>query len=353
MRVLHLASFNRWTGATAPALAEAEALQEAGVEALFGFVGNHKLEERLRDTAFAHPIIEQSQNPASMFRSMQAITRFAQERGVEILHAHLTYDHVLATMVAQRLGLRVVRTFHSRRTLRRDPFTRSLMRRTHGVAVVNDTFLQRVESDNAVFTPPPVNQRIFRPDGPNARQTLGLAADHPVVGLIGKVSPHRGFEDAFETFALVRQSMPRARMVVVGHGPHRDSLEALARKLSIAGQTIWVGYHEEDLPEYFRVMNTMMFTRTGSDEGHRAVIEALACGVPVGCFPLPGVSTLLGKLSSRLLAREEKPEALAPVIVGQLQRPIEAPECVAATELNSYANTAQRLIDLYRRLPSG
>src|SRR5687767_5482950 len=99
MRVLHLASFNRWTGATAPALAETEALQEAGIEAMFGFVGNHKLEERLRDTPFAHPMIEKSQNPASMFRSMQAITRFAQERGVEILHAHLTYDHVLAAMV--------------------------------------------------------------------------------------------------------------------------------------------------------------------------------------------------------------------------------------------------------------
>src|SRR5687768_5636769 len=128
-------------------------------------------------------MIEKSQNPASMFRSMQAITRFAQLRGVEILHAHLTYDHVLAAMVAQRLGIRLVRTFHSRRTLRRDPFTRSLMRRTQGVAVVNETFLQRVECERAVFTPPPVNHRTFRPDGPDARPALGLATDDPVVGV--------------------------------------------------------------------------------------------------------------------------------------------------------------------------
>jgi len=41
VKILHLASANRWTGAAAPAFAEVEALRAAGVEAHYGYVGGY------------------------------------------------------------------------------------------------------------------------------------------------------------------------------------------------------------------------------------------------------------------------------------------------------------------------
>src|SRR5687768_17580558 len=138
MRVLHLAAGNRWTGAAAPAFAEVEALREAGVDAHYAYVGGYKLEAKIGHHDFAHPLIEKAQNPMSFVRSLNAIDGAIRRHGFDILHAHLTYDHWLARMVARDHPVRIARTFHARRVLRTDPFTRALFARTERFFVIND-----------------------------------------------------------------------------------------------------------------------------------------------------------------------------------------------------------------------
>jgi hypothetical protein len=52
---------------------------------------------------------------------------------------------------------------------------------------------------------------------------------------------------------------------------------------------IWAGYHEDDLAEHYRASDLLLFTARGSDEGHRAVLEAMACGIPVATYPIEGI----------------------------------------------------------------
>ena len=82
-------------------------------------------------------------------------------------------------------------------------------------------------------------------------------------------------------------------MMIIGHGEHRPVLEALARELGIDADVIWAGYHEDDLAEHYRASDLLLFTARGSDEGHRAVLEAMACGVPVATYPIEGVDALV------------------------------------------------------------
>src|SRR5437762_3719174 len=112
MKVLHLVAGNRWTGAAAPAFAEVEALREAGVDAHYAFVGGYKLEEKMRGVDFAHPIIEKAQNPAAALRTLRALQSLGN---FDVVHAHLTYDHLLAAMLARRTRARLARTYHSER----------------------------------------------------------------------------------------------------------------------------------------------------------------------------------------------------------------------------------------------
>lgn len=352
MKVLHIVSSDRWTGASAPALAEVEALREQGVDASYAYVGGYTLEERLRTQSFARPLILRSQDPVSFFRSLAALSELVESEKFDLVHAHLTYDHLLAVRLRSRFpSIAVVRTFHAERTLRRDPFTAYLLAATRGVAVMNETFSRHrvLTSREPVFTPPPVDARLFRPDGPDARKKLGLSASAKVPGVIGKVAPRRGFEEAFQTFARIRKDLPDAKFVVIGRGPHRSTLEGLSRHLGIEDALIWAGYHEEDLPEYFRALDVLLFTRTGSDEGHRAVSEALACGVAVASYPIPGVSVLLGDLSSRLIASESRPQALSEVALRVMKSKPSTDDCVKPSRLNSLAAAAGRLIALYQR----
>ena len=341
MKVLHLAAGNRWTGAAAPAFAEVEALRAAGVEAHYAYVGGYKLEQKIGTLDFAHAIIEKAQNPVSFARTVRAIRRLVAERGIDVVHAHLTYDHLLASVT----GARMARTLHSRRVLRRDPFSRALLARTKHVFVINDAF--RDVLPNATFTPPPVDHRQFHPNGPNVRTHYELGAHEKLVAVIGKLSQGRGFEEALRTYAALRPLVPEVRMMIIGHGEHRPALETLARDLGVASSVIWAGYHEDDLAEHYRASDLLLFTARGSDEGHRAILEAMACGVPPAVFPLEGVDALLGDRS--LVAAASDPSALAATAAALLRR--DAGALRAAVERRShefgYARAAQRLMAVY------
>src|SRR5688572_11899437 len=125
LKILHLASGNRWTGAAAPAFAEVEALRAAGVDAHYVFVGGYKLQEKIGHHDFVHPLIEKNQNPLSFGRSVGAISRLVTRHGFDFIHAHLTYDHWLARFAVRSDGPAIARTFHAGRVIRRDAFTRS------------------------------------------------------------------------------------------------------------------------------------------------------------------------------------------------------------------------------------
>src|SRR5437660_6237583 len=143
MKILHLAAGNRWTGAAAPAFAEAAALREAGVDAHYAYVGGYKLEQKLARVDFAHPAIAKAQNPVAFVRTAAGLEHLIDHHGFDVVHAHLTYDHVLARFIAGREKVRVVRTFHSRRVIRGDVFTRGLIERTDALCVINDALPRR------------------------------------------------------------------------------------------------------------------------------------------------------------------------------------------------------------------
>jgi glycosyltransferase involved in cell wall biosynthesis len=350
MKILHLAAGNRWTGAAAPAFAEVEALRSAGVDAHFAYVGGYKLEAKLAHHPFAHPIIAKAQNPVSFFRSVNAIRKLASDLEIDFLHAHLTWDHFLARIAARGSKVEVARTFHSRRTLRADAFTSWLVRGTRSLFAVNETFLDSpIFRGRGVFTPPPLDTRLFHSSGANVRSRYTIETGAKLIAVIGKLSAGRGFEDALRTFALVHEVNPAAKMMIIGHGEHRPVLEALAAELGIDANVIWAGYHEDDLPEHYRAADALLFTAAGSDEGHRAVLEALGCGVPVAAYPIPGISALLGPLALQWIAAEPNPAALASVVVKALARPAERlrPAALAQSEQFGFGRAAIRLMDGY------
>jgi glycosyltransferase involved in cell wall biosynthesis len=96
----------------------------------------------------------------------------------------------------------------------------------------------------------------------------------------------------------------------------------------------------------------MLFTARGSDEGHRAIVEAMACGTPVAAYPIYGVREVLGPLARRLLAPEEDTASLAGVCARFFAggSRVSREEAVAATAPSRYGATAARLQEFYERL---
>jgi len=352
MKVLHLASGNRWTGAAAPAFAEVEALRAAGVDAHYAYVGGYKLQAKIGHHDFAHALIAKAQNPFAFMRSLRAIEYLFDHHRFDVVHAHLTYDHWLARFVVRGTRTRVARTFHSQRVLRDDPLTRSLVRKSDALFVVNDTFAGAplLRGREAIFTPPPLDQRQFDPDGADMRATYGIADDCRVIAAIGKLSKDRGFEAVLESFAAVRRAIANVRLMIIGHGEHRPALEQYAATLGVSDDLIWAGYHEEDLAEHYRTADVLLFTARGSDEGHRAVLEAMSCATIPAVYPIAGLRALLGDLAGDCMADGASPEQLADVVVRILtmadHEPLSRRVQERSDEFN-YDRAAERLITAY------
>ena len=352
MRILHLAAGNRWTGAAAPAFAEAAALREAGVDAHYAYVGGYKLEQKLARVDFAHAAIAKAQNPVAFVRTAGGIENLIDHHGFDVVHAHLTYDHVLARFIAGREKVRVVRTFHSRRVIRGDVFTRGLIRGTDALCVINDALAEApaIRGRFVLYTPPPLDTRQFTPEGQDLRAAYHVEEDALLLVAIGKLDPARGFEDVLRTFALVRRAIANARLMIVGHGPHRPALEALSRSLDV--EPIWAGYHEDDLADHYRAADVLLFTARGSDEGHRAVIETMGCGVVPATYRIDGMPAILGELGTSSLAASPTPEALAERVIEIAQGDLAASRraAFARSAEFSYSRAAERLMKLYESL---
>ena len=346
-----MAAGNRWTGAAAVAFAEVAALREAGLDAHYAYVGGYKLHQKIGRLGFTHAIIARAQNPFSFVRSAVAIERLIDHHRFDVVHSHLTYDHWLARFAMRGLHARLARTFHSRRVIRSDPFTKNLLARTDLVCVINDALRDAaiIRDRLPLFTPPPVDRLQFHPEGSDVRAKFEISADTLLIAAIGKISRARGFELALQTFAAIRKRMSNARLMIIGHGPHRRALESIARELDLTAQVIWAGYHEDDLADHYRAADFLLFTAKGSDEGHRAVIEAMACGTVPITSPLAGMDVLLGDLP--LMAGGEDAEALATLLISRIDALDDLRQRVAdrANEFN-YARAAARLTAAYSRI---
>ncbi|HXI11372.1 MAG TPA: glycosyltransferase family 4 protein [Thermoanaerobaculia bacterium] len=303
---------------------------------------------------FVHPVLERRQHPGSFLQSVRSVRKLIEEEAIEIAHSHLTHDHWLLRFLFKQ-NIVVVRSFHSKRALRSDPITRHLIRKTDGICVVNRSFIDHplIKDRPVTITPPPLDTRQFFPAGANARSLHSIPDRTPLVGMIGKVSPGRGFEEGIKTFAVIAARLPLARMLVIGRGPHRPFLEGLIRSLDLEQKVTWAGYHEDDLAEHYRAIDVMLFTAPGSDQGHRALLESLGCGTPMVSYPIDGVEDILGDLSGQLRSSEDSPESLADLAVSILERRDDEAirnACVERASHFSYPVSARRLIALYEGL---
>jgi glycosyltransferase involved in cell wall biosynthesis len=229
--------------------------------------------------------------------------------------------------------------------LRSDPMTKALIARSAAIFVTNSTFVDRplLRERHPIFTPPPVDHRQFTLEGADVRETYGIDRGVPLFVAIGKVSRHRGFEEVLQTFVDIRRELPNARLMLIGHGEHRPALEALAQELGV--EPLWAGYHEDDLAEHYRAADVLLFTARGSDEGHRAILEAMACGTPAATFPIDGVDALVERES---IAATADAEALARVAIAQLGA--DRQRVARQSQRFGYTPAAERLLAVYERI---
>ncbi len=129
--------------------------------------------------------------------------------------------------------------------------------------------------DRLSIWPGGVDTSLFRP-----RERDGLDLPRPIALYMGRVAPEKNIE------AFLSLDLPGSK-VVIGGGP---SLDALKEKYP---SVHFLGYrHGEELACHLAAADVFVFPSLTDTLG-LVILEAMACGVPVAAFPVPGPKDLI------------------------------------------------------------
>lgn len=141
----------------------------------------------------------------------------------------------------------------------------------------------------------------------------------PVLLGAGRLMIEKGFDTLIRAFARVCSSVD-CRLLIVGEGPDRRALEALAAELGLGGKVSMPGFTNNP---YQYMARAAVFVLSSTREGSpNALVEALACGTPLVSTDCPNgpQEVLEGGLHGRLVPVGDV-DAVAAAIVETLREP--------------------------------
>ncbi len=156
-----------------------------------------------------------------------------------------------------------------------------------------------------------VDVKKFRPASSReaAKATLELPSGAFVVGTVGSLREVKNHILLIRAFARHVKIDPSSFLLVVGDGPMRSTLESQARSLGIYEQVRFAG-HRSAVWKYVQAMD--VFVQPSSKEGSpTALLEAMACGVPVVAARSSGCVELHDKTGLPLLVECDDEHELA------------------------------------------
>lgn len=232
-------------------------------------------------------------------RNPQPYRKLLSGRRPALIHAHFGVDGVYALPLAKSLGIPLITTFHgfdatlSTRSLLTSGspalinyalFRRSLARQGRLFLCVSEFIRNKIKSLG--FPEDRAQLHYIGIDVSSMSLRDALEERHIIVH-VARLVEKKGTRYLLEAFAKCLQRHPEFRLVIIGDGPLRAKLEALARELSLGEKVRFEGAlaHAEVLAWIRKACALVLpsvYAATGDAEGLGMVLlEAAAQGVPL------------------------------------------------------------------------
>lgn len=191
------------------------------------------------------------------------------------------------------------------------------------------------------------------------RAGLRLPVGAPVVGMVAHLIPWKRHDAFIAAAALIRESLPDARFVIVGrdlfgeHALWSSELERLAAAAGLSESLRWV--RDCDAPEdVLPAFDLLLHPAQGEPFG-RVVCEAMAAGVPVLAAESGGPARIIKNGVSGILVRDGDHWAMAEAAVALLRDPAAAARLAAGgkkrvAEKFSSERVCDQLAAVYKNL---
>ena len=150
---------------------------------------------------------------------------------------------------------------------------------------------------------------FLKADGKSLRAEKGWQNETVLIS-VGRLAPEKNWDTLLRAFASLHADYPELRLVLIGDGPARQSLESLASELGVKDQVTFTGAVPfEEIPRYLKAADLFAFASVTETQG-LVTIEAMAAGLPVAAVDGPGTRDIVDHGKQGFLT-ENDPDALA------------------------------------------
>ena len=272
--------------------------------------------------------------------SAARLARFARENRVEIIHAHVARDYTLAAFAARRSpAARLVITRHVLFPLSR--IHRLALSNVSRVVAVSEAVALSLRAQS-IFPADKIRvvangidlRRFDEARAEFGRESLrfdysqqlarGISPRSPLrVGIVGELSKVKGQEVFVRAAALVAERLgDEVEFVIVGEdesrsGEYRARVERLISELGLARQVRLMGLLE-DVAGIVASLDVFV-SASRSESFGIAMVEAMACGVPVVATATMGAREIVEDGVTGLIVPVEDACALSAAVVSLLE----------------------------------
>jgi glycosyltransferase involved in cell wall biosynthesis len=335
MKVVHIIDSGGLYGAEMVVLNLVEEQIKLGLRPTIASIGEKFIDEKPLETAALKrdlPVKKFRMSPGPNLSGALKILRFAKKENFDLLHSHGYKGNVLFGLIPSAVRkLPLVATLHGYTSTNKfsknkfyeicDAFS---LRFINAVVLVNKGMLSNPRlKDRKGINFHIVNNGIPLPDAFSNDQTLQSSTkvdEHLInfckqgfaIGTIGRLAKEKGYLYLIDALKILITKGIDARLVIIGEGGQRKSLENRVLECRLSDRILLPGYREE-AKNYLPHFN--VFAMSSLTEGLPiTLLEAMQAKVPIVSTVAGGIPEVLAEGESGLLVEFCNSIALADAI---------------------------------------
>ncbi|MBI3780859.1 MAG: glycosyltransferase [candidate division NC10 bacterium] len=260
---------------------------------------------------------------------------FIKRERPDIIHCILFWAYIIGTYAAKMAGVPIV--IASRRGLGHfkankphDLFLERLANQMTDLIVANSEAVkedvireEKVEPSRIRVIHNGVDLSLYDVQPETAlRTSLGIPERARVIGVVANLIHYKGHGFFLRACQEIKRKHPATKFLLIGEGPLRGELMALAKGLELESDVLFLG-SRPDVPRLLALMDVVVLPSL--EEGFpNAVLEAMAARKPVVASRVGGVPEAVVHGETGILVPPKDPAALAEAIRWLLEHPVEA-----------------------------
>jgi glycosyltransferase involved in cell wall biosynthesis len=287
MKILHIYSSRTSGGAEIAMMAIVKGLQEKGFEnVIVAPSGGYLFDKAKEMNLTAYPVlIKGSFDPIGFFKLLNAVNK----ENADILYAHQGKVFWPCIFVKWLKGSKVKVIFHRHADIPHKWYSRAHYKWADKVIAISEAVRdnliakENIPEEKIALVYNGLDFNVFNNtvSGDEVRKEYNIEKN-PVIGTAGAMNLPKGKGQQYLIGAAKNLLLkyPQARYLIVGEGPFKERLMAMAEAAGLSGKIIFTGY-KENVEKYIAAMDIFCLLSWDKEGLGQVMVEAQAMGKPV------------------------------------------------------------------------